>query len=123
MIKKAIIPVLTVSFLLSACEQKPATLAAQSIAAPDSSRPELTPADVSDVTWKNGILIKKDELNGFFVMGDAAKVAPAIGSRLAFATSGVRIVREVVINAPYVNIYVDKPLDPIGDGYPHKVLQ
>jgi hypothetical protein len=119
--KKVLIPALTVLFLLSACNQKPADSTAP--AAAGVARAELAPENVTDVTWKNGILIKKDELNGFFIKGDAAVAAPAIGSRLTFAKSGERTVTQVVVNAPYINIYVDKPLDPVGDGFPNKVKQ
>lgn len=119
--KKVIIPALSVFFLLSACNQKPAETTSSSTAV--AARAELSPENVTDVTWKNGILLKKDELNGFFIKGDAASAAPAIGSHLTFAKSGERTVTEVVINAPYVNIYVDKPLDPVGDGFPNKVKQ
>lgn len=121
--KKAILPALSVLFLLSACNQKPADGVSAPAASVASTGIELLPANVTDATWKNGILIKKDALNGFFVTGEASKVATAVGSHLIFAKSGVRTVTEVVINAPYVNIYVDKPLDPVGDGYPNVVKQ
>ena len=87
------------------------------------ARAELTPENLTDATWQNGVLIEKNGLNGFFVTGDATKVPVSAGAHLNFAKSGDRIVTDVVVKAPYVNIYVDKPLDPVGDGYPNKVKQ
>jgi hypothetical protein len=117
--KKFLIPTLTVMFLLSGCNQKPAETVAP--AATAAARHELTPANVTNETWQNGILIEKKGLNGFFVTGEVASIAPAIGAHLTFAKSGDRVITDVVVTAPYVNIYVDKPLDPVGDGYPNKV--
>lgn len=124
--KKALIPALTVFILLSACNQKPAETVAPSTpatAATASARADLSPENITNQTWQNGVLIEKTGLNGFFVSGDAASVAPAKGAHLHFAKSGDRVVTEIVVNPPYVNIYVDKPLDPVGDGYPNKVKQ
>jgi hypothetical protein len=118
--KKALLPTLTVFVLLSACNQKPAETATPATAA--VARAELTPENVTNTTWKNGVWVENSSMNGFFFTGDAT-VAPAKGAHLTFAKSGDRVVTDVIVKAPYVNIYVDKPLDPVGDGYPNKVKQ
>ena len=81
----------------------------------------LTPENVSDQNLSNGINIQKEMGNGFFVKGTPDAVKVPVGTKLSFAKSGERAVVKVVVTAPYINIYVDKPLDPIGDGYPNKV--
>ena len=117
--KRSLIPVLTVLFLLTACQKAADPAASAAAVAP--TRTELTPENLTNETWQNGVLIEKNGLNGFFVTGDAAKVPVSVGAHLTFAKSGDRIVTNVVVKAPYVNIYVDKPLDPVGDGFPNKV--
>lgn len=110
---------------LSACsrnESQTAAPAANSAPVAAAQHIDVTPENLSNDSWKNGIWIEKKELNGFFYTGDASN-APKVGSHLTFAHSGDRVVTDVVIKAPYVNVYVDKPLDPAGDGYPNKVKQ
>ena len=122
--KSTILASLAIVTLLTACSPNPGLGPAPSAGATTAavtSRPELTPENLTDASWKNGILIQQNGLNGFFVTGDSVKMAPVKGDRLTFAQSGERIVTDVVVNDKYINIYVDKPLDPIGDGFPHKV--
>lgn len=110
---------------LSACsrnESQTATPAANPAPVAAAQQVEMTPENLSNDSWKNGIWIEKNGLNGFFFTGNASN-APKVGTHLNFAHSGDRIVVDVVIKAPYVNVYVDKPLDPVGDGFPNKVKQ
>lgn len=79
------------------------------------------PENLSDQNWKNGIWIQKDGGNGFFVKGSIDDIKVAASTKLIFAKSGERVVTKVVVSGPYINIFVDKPLDPEGDGYPNKV--
>lgn len=81
----------------------------------------LIPEKLSDQNWKNGVWIQKDGKHGFFFSGDASKVKVKTGANLVFAKSGERSVTEVTVSGPYVNVFVNKPLDPEGDGWPNKV--
>jgi hypothetical protein len=81
----------------------------------------LSPENLSDVNWKNGVWVMKDGRSGFFVTAEAEKLNLAPGAKLSFAKSGERVVTQVQVAPPYVNVFVDGPLDPEGDGYPNKV--
>ncbi len=105
--KKTVALLLAVGSFLTAC---------------GSSEVQLTPENLTDANWKNGIWIK-DGRNGFFITADAGKVKVPVGSKLLFAKSGERIVTEVLVSPPYINIYVDKQLDTEGDGFPNKVTK
>lgn len=105
--KKSAILVFSICLFLSGC---------------DSFQNKLTPTQLSDINWKNGIWIQKDGKHGFFITADFEKVKVPTGTKLTFAKSGARIVTEVVSSPPYINIFVDKPLDPDGDGFPNKIL-
>jgi len=110
---------------LSACsrnESPSPAPAASSAPVAAAQQVEMTPENLSNESWKNGVWIEKNGLNGFFMTGNAS-TAPKVGSHLTFAQSGDRIVTDVVVKAPYVNVYVNKPLDPVGDGFPNKVKQ
>jgi hypothetical protein len=87
------------------------------------SEVQLSPEKLSDTNWKNGIWTVKDGRNGFFISADAGKVQLQAGTRLKFAKSGERTVTAVSVTPPYINIFVDKPLDPDGDGFPNKVVK
>ena len=104
--KKLTITILAICVFLSGC---------------NSSNNDLMPEKLSDNNWKNGVWILKDGRNGFFITADPALVKVSVGEKLMFAKSGDRIVTEVVVSPPYINIYVDRPLDPEGDGFPNKV--
>lgn len=81
----------------------------------------LAPENLSDQNWKNGIWVQKDGGNGFFVKGSPEDIKVVASTKLVFAKSGERVVTKVVVSGPYINIFVDKPLDPEGDGYPNKI--
>lgn len=78
-------------------------------------------ANISDVNWKNGVWVQKDGRNGFVIEAAPEKTDIAVSSKLEFAKSGERKVKEVVVSPPFINIFVDGALDPVGDGYPNKV--
>lgn len=120
--KKASIFMFAASLLLSACNSSDnkSSLSPEKLTDNKSS---LSPEKLSDANWKNGVWILKDGRNGFFIAADAGKVQLPVGAKLTFAKSGERVVTEVVVSTPYINIYVDKPLDPDGDGFPSKVTQ
>ncbi|WP_018604632.1 hypothetical protein [Uliginosibacterium gangwonense] len=105
--KKIIALIFTSLLVLSAC---------------DSPNSQLTPDKLTDANWKNGIWILKDGRNGFFITSESAKPTVSVGTVLKFAKSGERVVKDVIVAPPYINIYVDKPLDPDGDGFPNKVV-
>jgi len=46
-----------------------------------------------------------------------------IGEKLRFAKSGERTITEVIVAPPYINVYVDKQLDPEGDGFPNRIIK
>ena len=105
--KKSVFFVLAASVIMSSCGFFESTLA---------------PEQLSDANWKNGVWVQKDGRNGFFITADAGKVNVKVGTKLIFAKSGELIVTEVAVTPPYINIYVNKPLDPEGDGFPNKVI-
>jgi hypothetical protein len=82
----------------------------------------MSPEQLSDVNWKNGVWVQKDGRNGFFITADAGKVKVSTGTKLSFAKSGERVVTDIALSPPYINIFVDMPLDPEGDGFPNKVI-
>jgi hypothetical protein len=88
-----------------------------------SSDNQLTPEKLTDTNWKNGVWILKDGRNGFFITADSTKVQVSVGNVLKFSKSGERVVKDVIVSPPYINIYVDKPLDPEGDGFPNNVIR
>lgn len=78
-------------------------------------------ANISDVNWKNGVWIQKDGRTGFVIEATPEKAGIAVSSKLVFAKAGERTVKEVIVSPPFINIFVDGALDPIGDGYPNKL--
>jgi hypothetical protein len=82
---------------------------------------EIQPVNNSDVNWKNGVWIQKDGRSGFFINQTPDVGSFSVGEKLKFAKSGERNITEVVVVPPFINVYVDKPLDPEGDGYPNKI--
>jgi len=76
--------------------------------------------------WKNGISLKKTGMFVFVLnINEASPVK--IGDRLRFAASGEAIIKRIVRTdgqgpgGKYSNfhVFVDRPLDPAGDGGPH----
>lgn len=77
--------------------------------------------NLTDVNWKKGVWILKDGRNGFFITGVLNKVNLTVGSKLKFSRSGERIITDVQEYPPFIQVFVNKPLDPDSDGFPHKI--
>ena len=85
----------------------------------DDFLPErLRPSSLSDADWRNGVWIGSADRAGFRVTDarNLSRLAP--GLRLHFARSGPRTVRAVERDTVWVD---GPPLDPEGDGYPHRI--
>ncbi|MFC1856107.1 hypothetical protein ACFL2A_06165, partial [Thermodesulfobacteriota bacterium] len=80
----------------------------------------LTPADINDENWKNGIAV--NQKSGYsLTINDVLNINA--GDKLLFASGAKRSVIATKKNGNYTNILVDgKPLDPIEDGYPNRFL-
>jgi arabinofuranosyltransferase len=94
------------------------------------------PAKYTDADWQNGVIrpgANKGTLPGpgiFLLVLDLKKPLPfSLGDTIVFASSGpLRVVHitQVITQVAYAEevhlfVSVDKPLDPIGDGYPNRV--
>ena len=128
--KSTLAIVLCSALMLSACNpEKPAapvapaapTAAASAVATAVAGPGSAVPENLTDDNWQNGVWVQKDGRNGFFFASNPSTTTITVGQKLTFSKSGERAVTEVTSNGPYVNIYVDQPLDAVGDGYPNKV--
>lgn len=81
----------------------------------------LLPEGLSDNNWENGIWIRQDGQNGFFIISNENMGGIKLGSRLKFAKSGERTVTAIHANGQYVNIFVNGNLVP-QDGFPQRVI-
>lgn len=79
---------------------------------------KITPVDLSDKNWNNGISV-----NRFFVVNDfVGRQSLQVNGVLKFASSGVRKISALEYTESYINVTVDgAPLNSKLDGYPNAV--
>lgn len=86
---------------------------------PASGLTALTPFNLTDENWKNGISRTK---TGFFVSNTFTNRNNfMVGGTLKFPFSGARKVTSIDYTEQYINVYLEGPvLDDIQDGYPNQ---
>ena len=88
----------------------------------------VTPNNYSSSDWRNGIASSGGNAGRmfYFIVPNLESNPVRVGSTLRFAASGdatatrVDVSPQGSVHAVFVS--VDRPLDPLGDGYPHPVL-
>lgn len=131
--------IMCVGLLITACgqeqsAQKNAPLqaaSAVSIAPPQatlavSGRAAIVANNYTDNTWKNGINISGGGQNMFYFLINSVDANPIkVGDRLGFNKTGDAAVlkMEILQQGTVFSVFVtvDKPLDPVGDGFPNAI--
>jgi hypothetical protein len=100
----------------------------------ESSEPEqplaratICAKNFTDATWKNGIRNRSGDQNVFYFNVDSARYNPInVGDLLHFKTTGNAIVTKISVvpkdSRFAVFVTVDRPLDPVGDGFPNVIF-
>lgn len=90
-----------------------------------SSSNAISPLNINDANWKNGIWINKNNPNAysFTYRSNFGEKAFKVGDKLRFYKSGIRTVLRVDFTGNYINVLVNDPLLSSEDGYPHSIVR
>lgn len=126
--KNRFVIIICAGLLITACGQEKSAQKSAPLQATlaVSGRAAIVANNYTDATWKNGINVSGGGQNGFYFLVNSVDANPIkVGDRLGFNKTGdaavlkMDIAQQGAVFAVFVT--VDKPLDPVGDGFPNAI--